>query len=92
MPLQVSSTVRFAALRSRCLSFAKTCSIGLRSGLYAGRSVSLAPTARMASRTAFPLWLGRLSRITISPGRKVGMRHCSTQARKLLALIGWSKT
>ena len=41
---QTASTVRAAALRSRCLSLAKTCSIGFRSGEYFGRKKSLAPT------------------------------------------------
>ena len=36
--LQVTSSVRSAALRRRCLSLAKTCSIGLRSGLMGGRN------------------------------------------------------
>ena len=36
----MASIVRAAALRSRCLSFAKTCSIGLRSGEYFGRKRS----------------------------------------------------
>jgi hypothetical protein len=31
MALQTASTVRLAAFRSQCLSFAKNCSIGLRS-------------------------------------------------------------
>ena len=35
---------------------AKTCSMGLRSGEYFGRKTRRAPTARMAFRTAFPLW------------------------------------
>ncbi len=56
MRCQVASTVRSAALRSRILSLAKTCSIGLRSGEYGGRNSSLAPAARMARRTALPLW------------------------------------
>ena len=50
MAAQTVSTVRAAALRRRCLSLAKTCSIGLRSGEYLGRKKSLAPAARMARR------------------------------------------
>lgn len=52
---QMASVVRLAALRSKSFSLAKTCSMGLRSGLYFGRRKSLAPAERMASRTAFPL-------------------------------------
>jgi len=55
--MQTASTVRAAALRSRCLSLAKTCSMGLRSGEYFGRKINLAPAARMSWRTALPLWL-----------------------------------
>ncbi len=39
MRFHVASTVRSAALRRSVLSLAKNCSIGLRSGLYAGRKV-----------------------------------------------------
>src|SRR5579871_6897473 len=46
--------------------------IALRSGEYSGRNTRRAPTARIALRTAFPLWEPRLSRITISPGLRVG--------------------
>ena len=37
MARQTASTVRAAALRRKCLSLAKTCSMGLRSGEYFGR-------------------------------------------------------
>ena len=43
-----ASLVRAAALRSRCLSLAKTCSIGLRSGEYFGSRKSFAPAFRIA--------------------------------------------
>src|ERR1700680_4158442 len=43
----MASNVRAAAFRSRCLSLAKTCSIGLRSGEYLGRKNSLAPADRI---------------------------------------------
>ena len=55
MAAQTVSTVLAAAFRSRCLSLAKTCSIGFRSGEYFGRKKSLAPVERMSSRTALPL-------------------------------------
>ena len=48
MAAQMASTVRAAAFRSRCLSLAKTCSMGFRSGEYFGRKKSLAPAARMS--------------------------------------------
>jgi hypothetical protein len=38
----------------------------------------LAPTLRMAVRTAGRLWLDRLSMITTSPAESVGTRYCST--------------
>ena len=53
----MASNVRAAAFRSRCLSLAKTCSMGLRSGEYLGRKNSLAPAERISWRAALPLWL-----------------------------------
>ena len=47
MAAQIASTVRAAALRKRCLSLAKTCSMGFRSGEYLGKKISLAPAARI---------------------------------------------
>ena len=55
MASQTVSTVRLAALRSQCLSFAKSFSMGFRSGEYLGSKNSLAPAERMARRTALPL-------------------------------------
>ena len=52
---QMVSTERAAALRNKCLSLAKTCSIELRSDEYFGRKKSLAPAARMSWRTALAL-------------------------------------
>ncbi len=57
-----------------------------------GRNHRRAPAVRMAWRTALPLWLARLSRMTMSPGFRVGTRCCSTQAWKERPLIGPSKT
>ena len=54
MASQRASTVRVAALRSRALSLAETCSIGFRSGEYGGRSSRRAPRASIASRTPCP--------------------------------------
>lgn len=48
MAAQTESTVRAIALRSRCLSLAKTSSIGFRSGEYFRRKNSLAPAERMS--------------------------------------------
>ena len=50
MAAETASTVRGASWRSRCLSLAKTCSMGLRSGEYLGRNRSRAPAWRMACR------------------------------------------
>src|ERR1700738_2108555 len=55
MASQTASVVRFAALRRQCLSFAKNCSMGFRSGEYFGRKKSRAPAARVARRTALLL-------------------------------------
>ena len=52
---QMVSAERAAALRNKCLSLAKTCSIGFRSGEYFGRKKSLAPAAQMSWRTALAL-------------------------------------
>ena len=41
MAAHSASTVRAASLRSRCLSLAKTCSIGFRSGEYFGQEEQL---------------------------------------------------
>jgi hypothetical protein len=46
-----------------------------RSGEYFGRKNSLAPAERMSWRKALPLWLPRLSMMTMSPGFKVGTRN-----------------
>ncbi len=43
---QMVSAERAAALRNKCLSLAKNCSIGFRTGEYFGRKKSLAPAAR----------------------------------------------
>jgi hypothetical protein len=92
MVRQSFGLVRGSALLTNCFSFAKTCSIGFRSGPYPGRNIMLAPRASMASRTPETLWLPRLSAITISPGASVGPRNCSTQARKAAPLTGPSST
>ena len=42
MAAHTASTVRAAAFLTRCLSLAKTCSMGFRSGEYFGRKNSLA--------------------------------------------------
>ncbi len=52
--------------------------MGFRSGEYFGKKNSLAPTARMSWRTALPLWLPRLSGMTMSPDFNVGTRTFST--------------
>ena len=54
MAWETASSVRGAALRTKALSLAKTCSIGLRSGEYFGRNRRRAPAAVIAFRTAFP--------------------------------------
>src|SRR5687767_8542193 len=66
MPSHTASAVRAACLRRRCLSLAKNCSMGFRSGEYFGRKSSRAPAARMAARTALLLCEPRLSMTTIA--------------------------
>ena len=61
MASQTASGVRAAALRSQCLSLAKSFSIGFRSGEYLGSRKSRAPASRMARRTAALLREPRLS-------------------------------
>ncbi len=87
MRLQTAAIDRSSALRSSVFSLANIISIGFRSGLYGGRNNRCAPTARTARRTAFPLWLPRLSTITTSPGLRVGTRNWVTQARKMAPLL-----
>ena len=72
-----ASTVLAAALRRSALILAKTCSIGLKSGEYGGRNMRLAPARSIAARAPLTLWAGRLSRMTISPGARVGARKVS---------------
>src|SRR5437016_7356296 len=55
MARQTVSTVRAASFRRKCLSLAKTCSMGFRSGEYFGRKNSLAPAERISWRAAWPL-------------------------------------
>src|SRR3974377_1886760 len=67
----MASNVRAAAFRSRCLSLAKTCSMGLRSGEYFGRKNSLAPAEGMGWRTARPFWPPGLSLHDVAPRPRV---------------------
>ena len=72
MASQTVSTLRFAAFRSQCLSLAKSCSIGLRSGEYFGRKKSLAPACSDRAAHGLALVAPRLSMTTMSPGWSVG--------------------
>lgn len=69
MVVQSSSMERAAAFRRRALSLAKAISMGLKSGEYGGRKSGLAPVLWIASRMPETLWAGRLSMMTMSPGR-----------------------
>jgi hypothetical protein len=44
---------RASSLRRKDLGFAKTCSMGWRSGKCVGRKINLAPAARLPDRFAF---------------------------------------
>ena len=57
---------------------------------YGGRKTKSACLASMASRTPLTLWAGRLSITTISPRLRVGARHCSTHALKIVPFMGRS--
>ena len=53
-------------------------SIGVRSGLYGGSAIRIAPVPSTARR-ASAAWCGfRLSQITTSPGRSCGANACAT--------------
>jgi hypothetical protein len=54
MASETASRVRGAVFRTKPLSLAKSCSIGLRSGEYLGRNRRRAPAAMIAFRTALP--------------------------------------
>ena len=58
-------------------------------GIEGGKNRSLAPLARMARRTALPLWLPRLSRMTTSPGFSVGARNLIDIGPEALA-VDWT--
>jgi|GEM_PF-2252532 hypothetical protein len=59
-------------------SFEKAISLGFKSGLYGGRKRNQAPRCLRACLAFSLLWLGRLSRITTSPGSSVGASWVST--------------
>jgi hypothetical protein len=77
MAVSSASTVLAAVLLRSALSLEKACSIGLKSGEYGGRNRSRAPAASIASLAPRTLWAGRLSRMTMSPGARVGARNVS---------------
>ena len=78
MATQTASRVRAAALRSRCLSLAKTCSIGLRSGECFGRRKSLAPAERMSWRYDLAVVAAEIIHDDDVAGTKGGTRKFST--------------
>ena len=67
-------------------------SIGLKSGLYGGRSRTLAPTFSTALMTAFDLCADKLSIMMTSPSDKVGTSSCSMYDSKHSRSIALSKT
>ena len=75
MAATTASTVRAAALRNRCFSLAKTCSIGFRSGEYLGRKNNLAPADRIARRMAFPFVAAEIVHDHQVARRKRGHQH-----------------
>jgi hypothetical protein len=100
MALQRPSMVRRAAVRSSAFSLAKNGSIGFRSGL-AGRQEEQARTDsldrlahpfHLVAAEGVPLRVAFGSITTVSPGRRLGARNCSTSVRKLMPLIAPSST
>jgi len=88
MRRQRPSTVRSSAFLRSVLSFAKTCSIGLRSGEYGGKNKRGAPAARMARRIALPLCEPRLSMTTMSPGAQRRIEHLFDISLETFAVDG----
>ncbi|KQN82971.1 hypothetical protein ASE90_09465 [Sphingomonas sp. Leaf67] len=74
MAFQRPWMMRSVALIRWAFSFAKACSIGLKSGLQGGRSRSLASTLSTAARTAGALWLDRLFMMATSLRASSGTR------------------
>ena len=67
-----ASTVRALAFRNAAFILENSRSIGLRSGLYAGRYTNRHPAAWIATSTPATLWQGKLSITTTIPGRNAG--------------------
>jgi len=65
--------------RKRDFTFDQQFSIGFRSGEYAGRNRTHAPTASMASSMSSSLWIGLLAMNTILPRVRVGTSSSSTK-------------
>lgn len=59
---------------------------------HAFNTMSVAPAAAIAAPTVRPLWLERLSRMTMAPDLISGTRTCSIKAWNALRLIGPSST
>ena len=70
--------VRSFADRRNSFSLLNSLSIGLRSGLYAGRYRTSAPASATSRATSAVLWHARLSMITTSPGVSSGMSTRAT--------------
>jgi hypothetical protein len=75
---QIVSAERAAALRNKCLSLAKTRSIGFRSGEYFGRKKSLGPGCADELAHRFGFVTTEIVHDHMSPGRSVGTRTFST--------------
>ncbi len=75
MAAMTASTVRAAALRKRCFSLAKTCSIGFRSGEYLGKEEQFG--ARCSDRPAngFPLVAAKIIHHHEVASSKRGHKH-----------------
>jgi len=69
-----------ACFRKRAFKIAQCVSIGLRSGEYVGRYLSVQSLLAMSCCVCEDLWNEALSMMTVWPGLSDGSRACATQA------------
>jgi len=70
-----AAQVRAPARRRYSLTLAKACSMGEKSGEYAGRDSSRQPRVAMRRAASASLWQDRLSRRTTWPGRRCHLQR-----------------
>ena len=92
MAVRDSGTVRAAAMRSSASSLERACSIGLKSGLYAGRRRSDAAAGLDSASDASAILMRQVMQDDDVAGHSVGTRTCSTQAGKAVPFMAPSRT